>query len=275
MGIDLLGWLDVTLALQRELGVALTEEQVARSFTIRDLLREAVAAAPSQSPVPGLSVRNETWLEPYGPGARAMRIMGEAFVRMMMGTVFSLRVVGRDTLPEPPFLICPNHVSYLDAFALAASIPHRKLQSVYWAGWTGALFSSPLQRVFSRAAQVIPIDPDHAAAAGIALGAAVLGRGQSLVWFPEGGLSPDGLLQPFQPGIGVLLEGHPVSVVPAYISGTAAAWPPGKRLPRPAHIIVRFGAPIDPAGMAPGVGGRARRQAIASHLQAAVAALKP
>ena len=275
MGIDSLGWLDVTLALQSELGIALTEQQVARSVTIRDLLREAAAAAPSQEATPGIFAQNQTWLEPYGLGTRVMRVMGEALVRAAMGTVFRLRVRGRETLPAPPFLICPNHVSYLDAFALAAALPHRKLQSTYWAGWTGLLFSSRLQRAFSRAAQIIPMDPDRAAAAGIALGVAVLSKGQTLVWFPEGSLSPDGTLQPFQSGIGALLERCPVPVVPAYISGTEAALPPGRRLPRPARIVVRFGAPIGPASMAPGVAGQARSQAIAGLLQAAVAALKP
>ena len=84
------------------------------------------------------------------------RFAGEAFLRGIMGIFFRLHVDGRQNLPPSPFLVCPNHVSYLDAFALAAALPHRKLQSTYWAGWTGLLVASRLRRLFSRAAQVIP-----------------------------------------------------------------------------------------------------------------------
>ena len=275
LGVDSLGWLDLTLALEHEFGIALTEQQIARIVTLRDLLREAVTATPSQAEPPGISAPQNIWLAPYGPGVRAARFAGEAFLRGVMGTFFRLHVDGRQNLPPPPFLVCPNHVSYLDSFALAAALPHRQLQSTYWAGWTGLLFTSRLRRLFSRAAQVIPIDPDRATAAGIALGSAVLSRGRTLVWFPEGGLSPDGSLQPFQPGIGLVLERYPVPVVPAYISGTAAALPPGKRLPRLRQIAVRFGAPLDPADAAPDAAGRAHQQAIAEAIRAAVAALSP
>jgi long-chain acyl-CoA synthetase len=274
LGVDSLGWLELSLALEREFGIALTEQQIARIVTLRDLLREAATATPSTAASPGISAPN-IWLAPYGPGIRATRFAGEAFLRGVMGACFRLRVDGRQNLPPPPFLVCPNHVSYLDTFALAAALPHRQLESTYWAGWSGLLFTSRLRRLFSRAAQVIPIDPDRAAAAGIALGSAVLSRDRTLVWFPEGGLSPDGSLQPFQPGIGAVLERNPVPVVPAYISGTEAALPPGKRLPRLHQIAVRFGVPIDPADAAPDAGGRAHQQAIAETIRAAVAALRP
>jgi long-chain acyl-CoA synthetase len=275
LGVDSLGWLDLTLALERDFGITLTEQQIARIVTLRDLLREAVTATPSPAAPSSISPPQNIWLAPYGPGMRATRFAGEAFLRGAMEAFFRLRVDGRQNLPHPPFLICPNHVSYLDTFALAAALPHRQLQSTYWAGWTGLLFTTRFRRLFSRAAHIIPIDPDRAAAAGIALGSAVLARGQTLVWFPEGGLSPDGSLQPFQPGIGAVLTRYPVPVVPAYISGTAAALPPGKRLPRLRQIAVRFGTPLDPADAVPDVAGRTHQQAIAETIRAAVAALRP
>ena len=92
-----------------------------------------------------------------------------------------------------PFVICPNHVSYLDAFALGHS---------YFAGWTRFLFVTPLERLFSRATQIVPVDPNRAVLASIADAAAVLRHGKTLVWFPEGRVSPDGDFWPFQPGIG-------------------------------------------------------------------------
>ncbi len=123
---------------------------------------------------------------------------------------FHLSVAGLENLPEHgPFLICPNHASYLDPPAVAAALPHAVLRDTYWAGWTGILYAGPIQRLFSRVVQVVPVDVDRAAGTSIALGGAVLARGQNLAWFPEGALSPDGTLQRFHAGVGVSCSSTP------------------------------------------------------------------
>ena len=48
LGIDSLGWVELTLALERDLGIALREAEIARIVTVRDLLREAGAVQPSE-----------------------------------------------------------------------------------------------------------------------------------------------------------------------------------------------------------------------------------
>jgi len=201
LGLDSLGWIDLTLALQQAFGISLTEQQIARVITVGDLLREAMAAQANR-PLASTGGNAEIWLAPYGPGLHIVRAAGEMLLRLVMRLVFRLKVEGRQHLPAPPFVICPNHVSYMDAFALAAALPHRHLRHSYFAGWTGLLFATPLERLFSRAAQIVPVDPDRAVLASIADAAAVLRHGKTLVWFPEGRVSPDGDLGPFQPGIG-------------------------------------------------------------------------
>ena len=84
----------------------------------------------------------------------------------------------------------------------------------YTSGTTGAAFGNPLARLISRLAQVVPIDLGRTGLSSLAFGAAVLRRGQSLVWFAEGERSLTGDLQPFKPGMGVLLSYYPVPVIP-------------------------------------------------------------
>jgi long-chain acyl-CoA synthetase len=48
----------------------------------------------------------------------------------------------------------------------------------------------------------------------------VLGRGQNLVWFADGERSRMGSLQPFKPGVGILLGYYPVPGMPVFIRGT-------------------------------------------------------
>ena len=54
-----------------------------------------------------------------------------------------------------------------------------------------------------------------------------------LILFPEGTRSRTGEMGPFKPGIGALVAGTAAPVVPCYLSGAFAAWPPTSRLPRP------------------------------------------
>lgn len=76
------------------------------------------------------------------------------------------------------------------------------------------------------------------------MGLACLKEGHCLGWFPEGRRSPNGQLQPFQSGIGLILEQHPVPVFPAWIAGTYEAWPVHRRLPRFGSISITFGKPL-------------------------------
>jgi long-chain acyl-CoA synthetase len=188
---------------------------------------------------------------------------------------FDLRVEGIENLPPSgAFLLCPNHESYLDPVAIAAALPRDRFAHVWWAGWTGFLFTSRLRRLFSRAAQIMPVDQNRGAAASLDMGTALLARGDTLVWFPEGGLTRDGKLQPFQAGIGLLIMRHPVPVVPVAISGSYEAWPHGGKFPPKRHPIgVRFGTPIDPARLLTGGAEADQPQRVADQLHDEVAAL--
>ena len=51
-------------------------------------------------------------------------------------------------------------------------------------------------------------------------------------------------LRPAKPGAALLAVQSGVPVVPAYVSGSGRAWPRGRRLPRPAKVVVTFGPPL-------------------------------
>ena len=256
LGIDSMEWVNLTLEIGQSAGVELDEEALDRVDTIRDLLNEvseqaeadqaATGPSPLEKPEEVLSDEQKRWLRPLGPAestaARCLFILNRGIGRGL----FRLRVEGMEHLPEEgPFVIAPNHVSYLDPFAIAAALGYRRLRQTYWGGWAGAAFGNPLFRLVSRLAQVVPVDPDRAGVSSLAFGAAVLKREKNLVWFPEGQRSPDGELQLFKPGIGMLLDHFRIPVVPVFVSGTRGAMPPGKALPRPKKVTVKFGPSLD------------------------------
>ena len=61
------------------------------------------------------------------------------------------------------------------------------------------------------------------------------------ILFPEGTRSRDGTMARFQPGLGALVAGTTIPVVPCYLDGAFAAWPPQRRWPRPGRLRLAIG----------------------------------
>lgn len=252
LGIDSMEWLNLTLDLAERVGVELSEESLSRSKTVRDLLQEVIETGESErrnileAPEQAIGEREKQWLEPLGPAATFLSKNLYRLNRAIMRTLFRLHVQGTDNLPEHNgFLLVANHTSYLDPFAIAASLDDWRLSHTCWAGWTGIILSNPLNRQITRLARALPIDPQRQVLSGVALAITALKRGYNLVWFPEGQRSQSGELQKFRPGIGILLEHASVQVIPATVSGTYEAMPPGKIFPRFfKRLTIAFGKPI-------------------------------
>ena len=250
LGIDSLEWLNLTLEIRQRVGVELSEQAIGRVATVRDLLREVSeagagmrAASLLEDPEEVLSAGQKRWLKPHGAMTSAVAAGLYALNWALVRALFRLRVKGLAHLPEKqPFVLIPNHVSYLDPQVIAAALRLRQLRRTYW----GVITTNPFTGLFGRLGQVVPIDPDHALISSLAFGAAVLKRGNNLVWFAEGTISPTGELQPLKPGIGILLERFQTLAVPVAIHGTDRALPIGKLWPRPKPIMVEFGRPLSP-----------------------------
>jgi 1-acyl-sn-glycerol-3-phosphate acyltransferase len=76
----------------------------------------------------------------------------------------------------------------------------------------------------------------------------------------------------FQPGIGALVAGSEVPVVPCYLDGAFAAWPPTRRFPKPGKLRLSIGAPVACHDLP---AGRAGWEETARRAEAAVRALMP
>jgi long-chain acyl-CoA synthetase len=266
LAIDSLGWVSLTLELEQRFGISMPGAAVSRVLTLRDFLTEVRRAEQSPAAVrPAAAVVRAAPARP-GPLTRAFGAALFALDRAVMRALFRIRVEGADTLPRnASIVVTPNHVSYLDPPAIAASLPRSVLARVHWAGWVGVMYSGPVRRLISRATRVFAVDPDQDLAGAIGTAQAVLREGGSLVWFPEGRRSPEGSLLPFRPGIGVLLKGQDALVVPAFIQGTHEAWPITRRLPRPGAVKVTFGSAVSVAALvAEGEGGSEEARIVAA-----------
>ena len=174
---------------------------------------------------------------------------------LLVRSLYRLRLHGieRHVPDEGPALLVCNHVSYMDALVLAASIPRPVRFVMYY-----KIFNIPVMRWIFRTGKAIPIagakeDPAVMQAAFDAIDAA-LADGELVCIFPEGGLTKDGEIATFKSGVERALARRPVPVVPLALRNLwSSMWSRrdsrlGRmRVPRRfrAHIEVAAGEPID------------------------------
>jgi long-chain acyl-CoA synthetase len=255
LDIDSLEWVGLSLELERRTGVRLSEEEIARVETVRDLLRLAAGGGsgrrgPSlqdalERPRDALSPEQRVWLD-HWPAGREKQLLALLWLdRLLVRLLARVRVFGLERLQAgEPLVLCPNHASFLDPFLLASVLGRQRLARTRWVGLADFLRLTPLHRHISRVAGALPLDPRTSPVSGLALAAAALDQGQSLVWFPEGRRSPHGRVQEFLPGVGELLAARHIRAVPVRITGSFQILPAGRLLPRPGGVAVAFGGPL-------------------------------
>ncbi len=278
LGLDSLEWLTLSVELEEKFGIRLTEEEIGGIETLRDLLEVAVAArsrvdVTDAEPADRLERERERWLRPTNAFQTLLGHILFGLNRLLLKALFKLRAEGVERLPaEGPFIIASNHASDMDPLVVAAALPLRTIRQTYWSGDIVRVFAGPVSRFFCRVAHIFPVD-ERKPLSAIQMSGAVLDMGHVLIWFPEGWRSPDGKLLRFQAGIGRLLQESGAPVVPAFISGTFAAWPRDRRWPRLHPVRIAFGSPVDVESLGVEGAGRESHELIAERLRMKVADL--
>lgn len=158
-----------------------------------------------------------------------------------------LEVEGLENLArvEPPFLICPNHQSYLDPILVCSIYPLHFLREIFHVG-ASEYWSNVLTAQIARLINIVPVDPDTNLMRAMHAGAAGLSAGKVLNIYPEGERSFDGRLHQFKKGAAILATELNVRILPVALDGVYRVWPRKSWRIRLAKVKIRFGAPIDP-----------------------------
>jgi len=186
------------------------------------------------------------------------RKLFEGFARVVFRYYCPLDVVGRNNLPEGPFIFCSNHASHMDSIALMTA-SSRSFDQFGLLAASDYFFRSPfVYRCFSSIVNLIPISRTAGAESlhnTIALCRRFVESGKRyLIVFPEGTRSRNGNIGPFKAGAGLLSAELGLPIVPAYVHGSGDAMPKGRFFPAHKQVAVRIGLPIYPHsnGNAPG-----------------------
>jgi len=173
-------------------------------------------------------------------------------------------------LNHGPVILASNHQSFLDPpFVGSVSdravyfLARRTLLDGWFFGWI-------LPKL-----NVIPVDSeggkDRTALKALIR---ILRAGQGTLVFPEGQRTPDGQLQPAQPGLGLVIAKTLAPVVPMRIFGAYDAWPIHAKWPRRGRVTIVVGQPIYFTQEDVAAGGKEVYQRLSERVMDAIAALR-
>lgn len=174
------------------------------------------------------------------------RLLAGAAMRAWLRSYHRLVIRGREQIPAgKSFVLVANHASHLDAVCLLSALPINRLHRTFPAAAKDYFFESmPRAALASIVVNALPFNRETNIRQSLALCQRLLDTpGNVLILFPEGTRSPSGELAEFKPGIGLLLAGTDIPVIPCYLRGTHAALPKGRIVPRPRKIEVIIGSP--------------------------------
>ena len=176
----------------------------------------------------------------------ALRSLGALIIRNLLRIYNQFEIIGHQNLrTNRSLVIVANHCSHIDTLCLLAALPLRKLHRAFPAAASDYFFES-VPRLWAAAILVnaLPFARQVHVRQSLSLCRGLLANlGTILIIFPEGTRSTTGDVGEFKSGIGALVAGRDVAVVPCFINGSFQAWPKGKRFPRPRKIRLIIGTP--------------------------------
>lgn len=264
LGFDSLGRIELLGLAESRLGVHIDEQELARIFTLGELI-EAFEKAKASRGTAGTSPSNRSWKEILSAVPddtsethyifKARRLLNPvtfSLIRLIgMVARFSLPMRHYDVEKLPrtmPFLLCPNHESFLDGPLLVSILPRRVVYKILIIGYSD-YWKNAFSRFIAQVCQIVPIDADVNLIRAMQIGAIGLKRGHVMLIFPEGTRSIDGRISEFKKGAAILAYELGVPIVPVGVRGTFEAWPREGGF-RFHPVEFHFGDPIDPRAFA-------------------------
>jgi 1-acyl-sn-glycerol-3-phosphate acyltransferase len=195
----------------------------------------------------------------------------ENFMNLVLNPVMDYyaarRATGKERLEhvKGPVILVANHASHLDTPVILSALPRKLRKRTVVAAaadyfYRNRVVASLVSLIFN----TVPIERRRAG--GMSKNGShldkLLDQGWSVLLYPEGTRSRDGVPGQLRRGAAVLAAAHHLTIVPIRVTGTAEAMPPGrlwprrlrsKPVPRRHRIEVSFGEPITATGDADAV----------------------
>ena len=191
-----------------------------------------------------------------------------------------VKIVGKANIPyNRHTLVVANHASHLDMGLAKYSLGSYGQDIVALAAEDYFFKNKWMRAYFENFTNMSALDRRSGLRRAIEQASEHIGRGRTVLIFPEGTRSGDGVMREFMPLIGHLVLNNHVDVLPLWLGGTHKALPKGVTvpIPRKRKVEVRIGPPLTIEQLETRVAGMKRSDAyreVARLAHDAVAALR-
>jgi 1-acyl-sn-glycerol-3-phosphate acyltransferase len=166
--------------------------------------------------------------------------LGYHLSRLLAKVFFGFRIIHRERVIQTgPVILATNHQSFFDP-PLAGNAADR---AIYFLA-KKSLMDVPILGWLLPRLNVIPVNLERGDRSALKALIRVLSAGDCALVFPEGTRTPDGNLQPAEPGLGLIIAKTRAPVVPMRIFGAYDAWPIGGKMRLGPNITIVVGEAI-------------------------------
>jgi long-chain acyl-CoA synthetase len=286
LGLDSLSRAEVFAGLEQAFNVEFDGDEAANALTVKEAIElvEKHAGGANAEIVEtdfnwGKIVRESDDRMPEIQGILKSRPFGMSlvfivfkFFNLIARIFFKLEVSGKENLEavKRPYLVCPNHQSYLDPFLITSEYTFDNLRNSFAVG-ASQFFESKFMQSLAAFLNTVPIDADTQLLKAMKAGAVGLKHGKILNIFPEGARAFDGELHEFKKGAAILAVEMDVPIVPVALDGFYKVWGRSSGKINFAKTKIRFGKPFLPADViTPEMDDESKYAAVTKHLQTTI-----
>lgn len=196
--------------------------------------------------------------------------LGYHLSRLLAKLFFGFRIIHRERVIQTgPVILAVNHQSFLDP-PLAGNAADRPIFFLA----KKSLMDNPVLGWLLPKLNVIPVSLEGGDRSALKALIRILKAGECALVFPEGTRTPDGNLQPAEPGLGLVIAKTGAPVVPMRIFGAYDVWPIHGKLRYSGKITVVVGEPIHFSEAEVSGGGKQLYTRLSQRVMDAIAALQ-
>lgn len=260
LGLDSLEQIGLLVEFQELTGLDMPDEELFNIFTLRDVfnkLKEIPVEEKPEQKTKSVTLWHKAFSEPIDEKIissvnlkittfqKIFNNLLSFFIGLFLKLFFRIKVEGTENIPEnESFILCANHVSYLDAPLVYTALGKHKIKG-FFLGYKDYV-THPLLNWAKDLLRLIPIEARFDVTESLKICRYILENEKILCMFPEGIRSVDGSIGQLKKGLGILIKELNVKTIPVYLKGAHQAWPPHKKLPRCKKITVIFGKAKSP-----------------------------
>ena len=244
LNLDSLGRIEVLGAIEEQLRVFISEQDLHTNTTVSDL-EELIKMQKPIEANPAL----KKW--PRAMWAKILRPALQKCLLLVVRIFVKVNVEGQHNLVnlKYPVIFMPNHLSFIDPAVLAMALPFKIRNQLSFAAARDFLYEDLkwLAPIAELTFNSFPIqrEGDSNIKLGLEFIGKMLDNSYSVVLFPEGKISKDGNLLPLKMGSGMIAVNMNATIIPVKIEGIQKILPYNKIVPiRRGTITIKFGKPL-------------------------------